>query len=202
MNCGKPDTIGQAMLCPSSAAGKVGQFALVSYIPGVLAQFLDCLRLDLTPKCNPHAHVSILPPRPLVDELKDTIHLAAAHCRQVERFEIGLAELQVFPVSNVIYLGLEYGATELNSLYRMLNVGPLAHAEAFPYHPHITVAQSLAETDIDAAVAYARDEWAKYRGPRKFWVGQLSFVQQVAPDMWVDVAELALIEPVMEPVTV
>lgn len=190
------------MLCPSSAAGKVGQFALVSYIPGALAQFLDRLRLELTPKCNPHAHVSILPPRPLVDELRDTIHQAAAQCRQVETFEISLGDIEVFPTSNVIYIGLRFGESELTSLYRMLNAGPLAHAEAFPYHPHITVAQKLSGDEIDAAVAYTRAQWERYRGPRKFWVEYLSFVQQVAPDMWVDVAELALMQPAMDAVTV
>ena len=40
-------------------------FALVIYIPDPLGGFLDDLRRELTPGCNPHAHISVLPPRPL-----------------------------------------------------------------------------------------------------------------------------------------
>ena len=40
----------------------LSQFALVSYIADPLAGFLDDLRVELTPDCNPHAHVTILPP--------------------------------------------------------------------------------------------------------------------------------------------
>src|SRR5436305_14776932 len=40
-------------------------YALVIYIPDPLGGFLDDLRRELIPGCNPHAHVSVLPPRPL-----------------------------------------------------------------------------------------------------------------------------------------
>ena len=43
-------------------------FALVSYIPDPLGAFLDDLRLKLAPKCKPHAHITILPPRPICAE--------------------------------------------------------------------------------------------------------------------------------------
>ena len=44
---------------------RLNVFALVVYIPGPLGVFLDELRRELVPHYNPHAHVSVLPPRPL-----------------------------------------------------------------------------------------------------------------------------------------
>lgn len=180
------------MLCPGSASGKVGQFALVSYISDPLAHFLDQLRLEITPKCNPHAHVSVLPPRPLVHDLKETIHRVAAQCRKTPSFEITLGDVDMFPASQVIFIGLRQGVSELRSLYKSLNSGPLSYVEVFPYHPHITIAQNIEKDRIPESLARAQQCWAEYRGNRSFRVQSLSFVQQVAPDMWVDVAELDL----------
>ncbi len=47
------------------AEQRLNVFALVIYIPDPLGRFLDDLRTALVPGCNPHAHVSVLPPRPL-----------------------------------------------------------------------------------------------------------------------------------------
>ena len=47
------------------AEQRLNVFALVIYIPDPLGRFLDDLRTELVPGCNPHAHVSVLPPRPL-----------------------------------------------------------------------------------------------------------------------------------------
>src|SRR5579863_1433803 len=88
----------------------VGQFALVSYIPDPLARFLDDLRLELTPGCRPHAHVTILPPRPLHDDLKDTVRQIAEDIRGSPPFRIELGDIEIFEDSNVIYLGLARGA--------------------------------------------------------------------------------------------
>lgn len=181
------------MLCPGGGSLKVGQFALVSYIPEPLAGFLDSLRLDLTPRCNPHAHVTVLPPRPLQHDLKETIHRLAVQCRQTTSFEITLGEVDLFPISSVIFVGLRQGAGELRGLYRALNAGPLSYVEPFPYHPHITIAQNMPPESVAGALETARQRWAEYRGARTFRVDSLSFVQQVAPNMWVDVAELELL---------
>jgi hypothetical protein len=47
------------------AEARLNVFALVIYIGDPLGRFLDDLRRELSPQCNPHAHVSVLPPRPL-----------------------------------------------------------------------------------------------------------------------------------------
>ncbi len=53
------------MGCSNGVVTSANQFALVSYIPDPLGNFLDRLRLDLVPGCSPHAHVTVLPPRPI-----------------------------------------------------------------------------------------------------------------------------------------
>src|SRR5712671_6555926 len=91
----------------------LGQFALVSYIPDPLAHFLDDLRLELTPDCKPHAHVTILPPRTLCHDLKFTIRQIIEDSRGVAPFRVELGEIEIFEASHVVYLGLARGSKEL-----------------------------------------------------------------------------------------
>jgi 2'-5' RNA ligase len=168
----------------------LGLFALVSYIPDPLARFLDDLRIELTPGANPRAHVTALPPRPLHHDLKEVVQQISEKCRSVPPFRVDLGEIEVFESSSVIYLGIAQGAEELRELYRLLNRGPLAWKENFPYHPHITIAQSVSPEDAPRLAALARERWQNYKGPRGFVVSLLSFVQHVAPSIWTDVAEV------------
>jgi 2'-5' RNA ligase len=170
----------------------LGHFALVSYIPDPLARFLDELRLELTPDCMPHAHVTILPPRPLEHGLKDIIQQISEETRSVAPFWIETDQIELFDVSNVVYLGLARGTAELKALYRALNRGFLAYKENFSYHPHVTLAQNLSPEDATRLAAIARERWAAYQGPRGFPVSSLSFVQHVAPSIWADVVAVPL----------
>jgi 2'-5' RNA ligase len=170
----------------------LGQFALVSYIPDPLARFLDELRLELTPACSPHAHVTILPPRPIQRDLKDIVHQLVEGTRGAAPFWIETGQIEVFDLSNVVYLGIARGANELKDLYRALNQGFLHHKENFPYHPHITLAQNLSENEARLMAATAQAKWTAYQGPRGFLVSSLSFVQHVAPSVWADVAAVPL----------
>jgi 2'-5' RNA ligase len=170
----------------------LGHFALVSYIPDPLARFLDELRVELTPGSKPRAHVTILPPRPLHDELKDAVRQIAEESRNVPPFQVELGEIQVFEASHVVYLEITRGANRMRELYGVLNRGPLEYKENFPYHPHITIAQNISSGEAPRLAAIARERWAGYRGPREFSVSVLSFVQHVAPSIWTDVAEVPI----------
>jgi 2'-5' RNA ligase len=170
----------------------VGQFALVAYLPDPLARFLDDLRIELTPGCRPHAHVTILPPRPILEDLKETIQQIAEDIKGSSPFRIDLGEIEMFEASHVVYLGLARGANELRQLYRALNCGCLQYEENFPYHPHITIAQNILPEDAIRIAPIARERWARYDGPRSFTVSTLSFVQHVAPSIWADVVALPL----------
>jgi 2'-5' RNA ligase len=170
----------------------LGHFALVSYIPDPLARFLDELRVELTPGSKPRAHVTILPPRPLHNELKDATRQIVEDSRGVPPFRVELGEILVFEASHVVYLEITHGANELRELYGLLNRGPLGYKESFPYHPHITIAQNISSDQAPCLAVIARERWTGYQGPRGFSVSSLSFVQHVAPSIWTDVAEVPI----------
>jgi 2'-5' RNA ligase len=165
----------------------LNHFALVAYIPEPLGRFLDDLRLELTPGCRPHAHVTVLPPRPLHHELSSTIHQLDHELKLTTPFCVDLGEIRIFDTSHVVYLGVTRGYTELLQLYAALNCDCLSFSEPFPYHPHITIAQNVPPEEAARLAAVASERWAEYRGPRSFEVSRLSFVQQVAANVWTDV---------------
>jgi 2'-5' RNA ligase len=59
-------------------------------------------------------------------------------------FEITLTGIEVFPLTNVVYLQLGKGADEMYALHAAMNTEALAFKEPFVYHPHITLAQRSA----------------------------------------------------------
>jgi 2'-5' RNA ligase len=192
-----PGTIETGMLSPDGDGQlweqqTLGHFALVSYISDPLARFLDELRVELTPDSKPRAHVTILPPRPLHNELKDVVRQIAEKSRSARPFEVALGEIHVFEASHVIYLEIAHGADELRELYGLLNRGPLKYEENFPYQPHITIALNISPDEAPRLAAFAKERWAAYRGPRSFSVSSLTFVQHVAPLVWTDVAEVQI----------
>jgi len=172
------------------------QFALVAYIPDPLGRFLDDLRLELTPGCRPHAHVTVLPPRPLDHEVSETVRQINEGLKCAAPFRVDLGEIEIFDTSHVVYLGVKRGYMELLQFYSALNCGCLSYTEPFPYHPHITIAQNVTAEDAARLAAVASERWADYDGPRSFEVASLSFVQQVAPNVWVDVAKVPVGAPV------
>jgi 2'-5' RNA ligase len=170
----------------------LSQFALVSYLPGPLAAFLDRLRLDMDPGCRPHAHVTILPPRPFTGEIREAIDDMTKKARLIEPIEILLGDVDVFPFTNVLYIGLELGEPQIRQLHSLLDSGSLKFCCPFDFHPHITVAQELTKDNVQEAARLARGKWAEYKGSRRFLVESLSFVQNVAPYVWVDLAKVPL----------
>ena len=186
----------------SSARGDgrcVSQFALVSYVPAPLSNFLDDLRIRLTPGARPHAHVTVLPPRPIYSDLYDLkAHLGPA-LRDVNPIWVELGSINIFPVSNVIYLSIERGEDELRALNHELDRGILRFQTAFSYHPHITLAQDIPAEDAERLAAIAREEWANYQGDRGFLIDSLWLVQNVLPEVWLECGlfRLAVETPVM-----
>src|SRR5580700_10377812 len=120
---------------------RLNVFALVIYIPGALGKFLDDLRRKLVPGCNPHAHISLLPPRPLAVDWPVASDQVRTVVQRWAPFEIELAGIEIFPVTDVIYIGVGRGAAELRGIHQAMNTGSLEFQDPFPYHPHITLAQ-------------------------------------------------------------
>src|SRR5436305_6927210 len=101
-------------------AERINQYALVIYFPDPLAQFLDELRLDLVDGCRPHAHVTVLPPRPLAD-VDAGLEEARLLTPEFPPFEIEAGEVKVFPDTNVIYIGVARGEEQLRAMHEAMN---------------------------------------------------------------------------------
>ncbi|HTM50506.1 MAG TPA: 2'-5' RNA ligase family protein [Bryobacteraceae bacterium] len=180
------------MLCDSRGQDRVNSFALVAYIPDPLRRFLDDLRRELVPGCVPAAHVTILPPRPLSGTVEEAIETIRTRLPEFSPFEIETGEVTVFPISDVVYLGIREGADRLRRMHPAFNIGPLEFKEMFPFHPHITLAQNLTSKQAQELAAVATRRWSEYPYPRVFPVEALSFVQNTSSNLWVDLAHFQL----------
>jgi 2'-5' RNA ligase len=167
-------------------------FALVIYIPDPLGRFLDDLRRELAPDSNPHAHVSVLPPRPLAVEWQAAAGQARALTEGWAPFEIELGGLQIFPVTNVIYIEINAGAADLRRMHAAMNAGALEFEEPFPYHPHITLAQEIPHQQVQAVYQLAQQRWREYLGRGVFWAERTVFVRNTLNNCWIDLAEYRL----------
>jgi len=174
------------------AAERLNLFALVIYVPSPLGRFLDDLRRELVPHDNPHAHVSVLPPRPLRVDWP----VASAQVRTLTDgwtpFEIELTSVEVFPVTEVVYLELGAGAAELRRMHAAMNRSVLDFVEPFAYHPHLTLAQEITHGDVERLRETASLRWRGYQGPRRFRVDHAVLVQNTLNNYWIDLAEYSL----------
>jgi 2'-5' RNA ligase len=96
-------------------------------------------------------HVTLLPPTPVAQDDLAAIeeHLANA-ARTVEPFEMHLSGTGTFrPVSPVVFVQVARGVSDCEVLEATVRSGPLSRELDFPYHPHVTVAQLVAETALD-----------------------------------------------------
>jgi 2'-5' RNA ligase len=175
---------------------KVNSFALVSYLPDPLASFLNTLRNDLVSQCHSRAHVTVLPPRPLLCTAGAAWDQLQQRLQEVHPFRIELGEIKVFPVTDVIYLSVDIGELELQMLHTTLNVGKLAFDEPFTYHPHLTLAQEITCDKLAAATQLATRRWRDFAHSRSFMVEQLTFVQNTLDNCWMDLNAFQLSGPV------
>ncbi len=171
---------------------RINSFALVTYIPEPLAGYLDRLRQELVPNCFLRAHVTILPPRPLSPSPEAAWEQIGTLTKKFAPFEIQLGGIDVFPVSDVIYIQIAAGSETLKQLHDVMNSAALAYREDFPYLPHVTLAQELKPDEVDELVHVARSRWAECPGPKTFRAEKLVFVQNTRRNEWVDLGECEL----------
>jgi 2'-5' RNA ligase len=171
---------------------RLNVFALVIYIPGPLGEFLDDLRRELVPGCNPHAHVSLLPPRPLAVDVQVASDQVRAVMDRWRPFQVELTGIEIFPVTDVIYIEVGDGAAELRRMHVSMNTGTLEFQDPFPYCPHITLAQELPPDKVAAINELALQRWQEYSGDRHFLAEQAVFVQNTLDNCWMDLAKYRL----------
>lgn len=177
---------------PQGTVNRINQYALVAYIDGKLGDFLLNLRQEIVPGCKLRSHVSILPPRPLTEAVAEAITFVQECGRRAPAFTVDLDEIEVFPVTNVIYIAIGSGLADLHATHGRMNGAGLLYTEPYPYHPHITLAQELSEAEHAGALQLCLARWKEYTGPRQFPVETLTFVQNTSNCGWLDLAEARL----------
>jgi 2'-5' RNA ligase len=98
-------------------------------------------------------HVTLLPPTPVPKIEMPAIH---AHLSDAAAggipFVMHLAGTGTFrPTSPVVFIQIARGVSDCELLEKSIRRGPLDRELDFPYHPHVTVAQELADTALDDA---------------------------------------------------
>src|SRR5476649_781437 len=146
---------------------RLNVYALVIYIPDPLGRFMDDLRRELAPACNPHAHVSVLPPRPLAVDWQVAGEQVRGLTETQPPFAVRLAEVRIFPVTNVTYIEVGAGAADLHRMHDAINRGALAFDEPFAYYPHITLAQQIEPDRVQAVHELAGRRWKEFTGRRR-----------------------------------
>lgn len=172
-------------------------FALVAYLPDPLGSFINQVRRELAPGCRLRAHITILPPRQLACDAAEAGRELREVLSQTRSFRVEVEEIQVFPVSDVVYISIGAGAQEIRELHDRLSQGRCGAQELWCYHPHVTLAQDLALDTVVRAREIAERRWREYAGPREFTLDKVTFVQGNAEQGWVDLAEIELLSPVL-----
>lgn len=180
------------MICDPIDTDRINLFALVSYIPGALGEFLDRLREELVAGCKPHAHVTILPPRPIAGDIHTNSRTIEDHLDGFSPFQVDLTAVRIFKKSNVIYAALDRGWTELTAMHAALAVEGLRFDENFPYHPHVTLAQELDPAAVPEVLELAIKRWQESAPARSFLADTLTFVQNRGGNSWIDLTEYDL----------
>jgi 2'-5' RNA ligase len=180
------------MLSPNGRGERINSFALVSYLPDPLADYLNRLRYELAPHCLAKAHVTVLPPRPLTGSPDEAWQQMQQSLQDFQPFHVELAEVAIFPISQAIYIAIKSGAQELGRMHSALNVDGLAFDEPFEYRPHLTLAQDLPPEQIARGMELAAERWGEFPYPRGFTVDRLTFVQNTLENLWADLAAMDL----------
>lgn len=180
--------------------GATTQFALVAYIPEPLGSFLTNLRSELVPSCHLQSHVTLLTPRPLASPTWALIDELRRETAGLDSFEVELGSLEVFPVTNVIYLSIARGRKEIIGMHDRLAGNMFAFKENYPFHPHITLAQEIPEEAVTDVFRHACGRWEAWPHPRSFLVEDLVFVRNVNMRGWEDLSTHRL-QPVLTPGT-
>ncbi|MCW2836378.1 MAG: 2-5 ligase, partial [Marmoricola sp.] len=124
-------------------------------VPEPWGNELQQYRIDVGDEAARHipTHITLLPPHEVADaDLDDVVAHLAKVAEGTEPFRVHLRGTGTFrPVSPVVFIGVVEGISQCEQLAAGVRRGPLAIERAFPYHPHVTVAQHLPEDRLERA---------------------------------------------------
>jgi 2'-5' RNA ligase len=170
-------------------------YAVVSYVTGELGKFVDELRSQVAPaQAHLHAHLTILPPRPLLGSEQQAARTLARLCQGVKPVPVSFGQVCLFvPITPTVYIRIENGAAAICAMYAALNTAEFQTYEALPYLPHLTVAALSSDADAVRTAETVRRCWAEYNGPRFAMVSEITFaVDRELNNHWEDLATYAL----------
>lgn len=170
------------------------RYSLVAYVKSPLGQFVESLRSELHPAL-PHlaAHVTVLPPRILQGTEQAATELLEDVCSHADPFQIALGDVENFcPATPTVFIRVARAGYRLRELHDRLNTKVLAAKEEFPYMPHLTIAKFSDERRAQEAYKIAQERWARFEGPRKVEIRELTFVREQEENRWVDLAPVPL----------
>jgi len=170
------------------------QYAVVAYVRNDLGCWVEELRREIHPEqAHLPAHITVLPPRPLGGSESHAIALLAELCREVSPFDISLGDVETFiPTTPTLFLRVAHAAYKMRELHDRINTGILDGQEPWPYMPHLTIAKFSTEEQVQAVKPLVDDRWARYKGPRRAHIDQLTFVREGQNLTWADVAPIPL----------
>lgn len=125
-------------------------------------------------------HITLLPPTAVTtDRLTDVEEHLRRIAEEESEFEIHLRGTGTFrPVSPVVFVNLASGISHCERLEAKVRSGPLDRVLGFPYHPHVTVAQEVAEESLDRGY----EELAQYQA--RFMVWGFSMFERGTDGVW------------------
>jgi len=180
--------------CGERAA--INSYSLVAYLPEPLSGFIGQLRRELVSNCQARGHVTVLPPRPLACPADLALAEIRSALHDFQPFLVEFGEVRFFPQTNVVYLSIRRGLCDLERLHQALNHGSTGCEEAFPYMPHLTLAQQIDPGAMAAAGELVSRRWQEFPFGRGFLADSLTFVQNTSDNIWIDLAEIPLGVPV------
>ena len=180
------------MHCDPDVTDRINSYALVSYIPGRLGDFMTRLRQDLVAGCVARSHVSILPPRPIHVPPEVAAAEIRAKLAPFNSFELDMPRMRVFEQTSVVFCEIGRGREELFELHEAMNRGGLYFDEPFEYHPHVTLAQGFPPEELPRVFETAYRRWKEEAPSRQVTIETVTFVQNTADNIWIDLQESEL----------
>ena len=138
-------------------------------------------------------HITLVPPVQVSKPLDQVAELLQRCAKTTEPFVVHLRGTGTFrPVSQVVFVAVTKGISELEQLTERLRIPPLDPPAQFPYHPHVTVAQEVDEQTLDAVY----EELADFRATLLVASFQLYEANTTNPgtaeQLWVPILDLPL----------
>ncbi len=173
---------------------QTARYALVAYLKNPAGEFVESLRRELHQDLPPlAAHLTILPPRPLLGTESTALQVLERICAEEEPFQVTLGEVETFiPVTPTVFIRVDAAASRMSELHRKLNTEVLQYQEEWPYIPHLTIVKMGGLQTAQTAFEIARQRWNDYHGSRCILLENLTFVREDAQNCWIDLAPVPL----------